>query len=227
MPDASSTVPQRVAVLGAAGRVGRALTSALLQRGAHVDAVLRDPGRRALPPHARLRVIQGDARHAGELAAHLRAVDALALSVTPFTAPPASFDGFDLDYYASIVAGIDAHWRGSHRRLVAVGLTATLRLDTGGTVMDDQTLFPAELRPFAEAHARQLPALAGTTLDWALLTPPAGLGAADAEGYQLVAEPLTQPQATAQLTHALYARAFAAELLQPTVHAARVAVLPC
>ncbi|GLI00868.1 NAD(P)-dependent oxidoreductase [Phytohabitans aurantiacus] len=230
MSIASSDLPRRVAVFGAAGRTGRAVTATLLQQNLHVDAVLREPSRHDPPHHPNLRVIRGDAQRPEELAADLRAVDAIVLSVTPFTAPPSSFDGFDLDYYAKIVAGVDANWHGPRRRLVAVGLTATLRLDSGKTVMDDPALFPPELMPFAEAHARQLSALAGTSLDWTILAPPAGFGARQepevGQGYRLVTEPLTRQQATAQLTHAQYAQAVAAELVHPTVHAARAAVIP-
>lgn len=248
MSTASESLPGRVAVFGAAGRAGRAITAALLEQGLHVDAVLREPSRHDLPTHARLRVLRGDAQRPDELAESLRGTDAVVLAVTPFTAPPSSFDGFDLDYYAGIVRGVDAVWQRPRRRLVAVGLTATLRLDSGQPVMADPTLFPPGLTPFAEAHARQLPALAGTTLDWAILAPPAGFGAAAepagsgaatepagsgtvpepaaGPGYRLVPEPLTREQATARLTHARYARAVAAEVVHPTVHAARVAVVP-
>jgi putative NADH-flavin reductase len=230
MPIASRTDLQQVAVFGGAGRVGGAVTAALLQQGLHVNAVLRAPTRHDLPHHPRLHVIRGDAQHPEDLTDKLRTVNAMVLSVTPFTAPPSSFDGFDLDYYTDIVAGIDAHWHSSRRRLVAVGLTATLRLDSGGMFMDDPNLFPPELAPFAQAHARQLPALAQTTLDWAILAPPAGFGtpheSAVEQGYRLAVEPLTRQQATAHLTHAQYAQAVVTELLQPTIHNARVAVIP-
>ncbi|MEU8423449.1 NAD(P)H-binding protein [Micromonospora sp. NPDC048835] len=230
MPTAANTRLRQVAVLGAAGRVGRAVTAALLQQDIHVNAVLREPTRYDLPRNARLHVVQGDAQHLEALTDTLGTVDAIVLSVTPFTAPPSSFDGFDLDYYTNIIAGIDANWHSARRRLVAIGLTATLRLDSGGTFMEDPSLFPPELTPFAQAHARQLPALAGTTLDWAILAPPAGFGSphepAVGQGCRLVVEPLTRQQATAHLTYAQYAQAVATELLQPTIHNARVAVIP-
>lgn len=143
----------------------------------------------------------------------------MVLAVTPFTAPPESFDDFDLDYYATIVTGIDREWERPRRRLVAVGLTAMLRLDSGVTNMDDRALFPPALRPFAHAHARQLSALRNTTLDWAILTPPAGFGTdpepAAGWDYRLVAEPLTRARATARLSYARYARAVAAESARP------------
>lgn len=164
------------------------------------------------------------------MASILRTVDSVVLAVTPFTAPPESFDDFDVDYYAKIIAGIEAHWHRPRRRLIAVGLTAALRLDSGGLVMDDPTLFPPRLRPFAEAHARGFSALRNaTTLDWAVLTPPAGFGTgqepAAEHDYQLILEPVTRRQATAELTHARYARAVVAELTNPTVHQTRVGVI--
>jgi putative NADH-flavin reductase len=217
---------RHIAVLGAAGRVGRAVTAALLRDGHEVTGVVREPGRHpGLPPE--LRAVAGDARQPAESAALLRGVDAVVLAVTPFTAPPDSFDGFDIGYYARIVAGIDRNWDREQRRLVAVGLAATLELDSGGHLCDDVDLFPPRLRPFAEAHLRQLIALrATTTLDWAVLTPPAGLGAGPAGEYRLVNGPVTVRQATAELTHARYARAVADQIGAPTVRRARVAVVP-
>ncbi|MEU4431963.1 NAD(P)H-binding protein [Nocardia rhamnosiphila] len=219
---------RHIAVLGAAGRVGRAVAAALLRDGYEVTGVVREPARhRELPPG--LRVATGDARNLAASKALLRGVDAVVTAVTPFPAPPDSFDGFDIDYYARIVADLDRYWDRPHRRLIAVGLAATLELDSDGHLCDDAGLFPARLRPFAEAHLRQLTALRATTaLDWAVLTPPAGLGAgADTAGeYRLVAGPVTVRQATAGLTHAQYARAVADQIGEPTVREARVAVVP-
>lgn len=230
MPDTSDNARHHVAVLGAAGRVGRAVTTALLSDEHSVTAVLRDPTCHEPPLDPRLRIVQGDARHLRQLTPILRTVDSVVLAVTPFTAPPESFDGFDLNYYAKIVIEMDSNWHHRRRRLVAVGLTATLKLDSGDNVMDDSALFPPRLRPFAEAHSRALPALNTTSLGWAILTPPAGFGTQQApeieQGYQLIAEPVTRRQATAQLSHALYAQAVIAELINPTVHNKRVAVIP-
>ncbi|MDQ7910624.1 NAD(P)H-binding protein [Phytohabitans sp. ZYX-F-186] len=160
MPATPSGTPRRVAVIGAGGRVGRAVTAALLRDAWDVTAVLREPGRHDLPHHPRLSIARGDAQHPERLAPLLATVEAAVLAVTPFTGPPESFEGFDPDYYLKIVGGLVEHWRAPRRRLVAVGLAATLRLDSGGLVMDDPALFPPFLRPFAEAHARQAEALA-------------------------------------------------------------------
>ncbi|MEV0109366.1 NAD(P)H-binding protein [Nocardia sp. NPDC050799] len=226
MGTTSDSGRRHIAVLGAAGRVGRAVTAALLRDGHEVTGVVREQARhRDLPVD--LRVTAGDARNLVASKALLHGVDAVVTAVTPFPAPPDSFDGFEIDYYARIVADLDRYWHRPHRRLIAVGLAATLELDSGGRLGDDAGLFPARLRPFAEAHLRQLAALRATTaLDWAVLTPPAGLGAGAAGEYRLVAGPVTLWQATAGLTHAQYARAVADQIGEPTVREARVAVVP-
>lgn len=228
MPDTSAEPSRRAAVIGAGGRVGRAVTAALLRDSWDVVAVVRDPERHDLPPHPRLHVTRGDAQRPDGLAPALATVEAAVLAVTPFTAPPDSFDGFDPDYYVTIVTGLAAHWPAPHRRLVAVGLAATLRLDTGELVMDDPELFPPFLRPFALAHARQADALRDTGLDWAMLVPPSGFGLAPpaGPGRSLVREPVTRRQATAGLSHADYADAVAGELGAPTLHGGRAAVVP-
>lgn len=59
----------RVTVLGATGGTGRLLVAQALDRGHEVDAVVRDPGRAALPASPRLTVHQGDARDAASVAA--------------------------------------------------------------------------------------------------------------------------------------------------------------
>jgi hypothetical protein len=59
----------RITVLGATGGTGRHLVSQALDRGHQVEAIVRDPGRAALPGHPALTVRQGDVRHAESIAA--------------------------------------------------------------------------------------------------------------------------------------------------------------
>jgi hypothetical protein len=66
--------------------------------------------------------------------------------------------------------------------------------------------------------------LSDTTLDWTILTPPAGLGTGEQEGYRLVREPVTREQATADLSREILATAVTAELVEPSVHGERVLV---
>jgi hypothetical protein len=228
MPSRNTSGRPGFVVLGAGGRVGSAVVSALLRRGREVTAVVRDPSRHAFPDDACLRVRQGDAQHPDLLSEVLGEASGVVLAVTPFTAPPQSFAGFDRDYYAAIISGLDRAV--SARRLVCVGLTATAKLADGSRFLDHASLFPPFLAPFADAHLRATTALHRTTLNWATLIPPAGLGIPPTDsqqttpGYRLCREPVTLADATSVLDHATFAEAFADELASPVVHNERVLV---
>src|SRR5580698_8249157 len=63
----------RVTVVGATGGTGRHLVTQALERGHQVDAIVRDPGRAALPSDPRLTVHRGDVRDAASVAAAIAA----------------------------------------------------------------------------------------------------------------------------------------------------------
>ncbi|RKN45564.1 NAD(P)-dependent oxidoreductase [Streptomyces hoynatensis] len=228
MPSSDTPGPAGPAVLGAGGRVGSAVVNALLRRGHDVTAIVRNPSRHTLPDAPGLRIRQGDAQRPDLLSETLRGAGAVVLAVTPFSGPPQTFDGFDRDYYATIVSGLDRAMTG--RRLVCVGLTATARLDDGTRFLDHPDRFPPFLAPFADAHLRATAALRDTTLDWATLIPPAGFGTLPpagrpaASGYRLRREPVTLADATSALDHATFAEAVADEIASPTVHRERALV---
>jgi uncharacterized protein YbjT (DUF2867 family) len=68
-----------ILVTGATGNVGRELVSLLLDDGAEVAAVTRDPATTALPGGAH--VVSGDSSHPGTLAPALRGVEAIFLNL--------------------------------------------------------------------------------------------------------------------------------------------------
>jgi putative NADH-flavin reductase len=228
MPTRNTSDCLPVVVLGAGGRVGSAVVNALLRRGHPVTAVVRDPSRHAFPDDARLRVRQGDAQRPGLLSGTLREAGGVVLAVTPFTAPPQTFDGFDRDYYAAMIAGLGRAMPGG--RLVCTGLTATAELDDGTRFLDHADLFPPFLAPFADAHLRVTAALRHTTLDWATLIPPAGFGTSSpgsqhkAHGYRLCREPVALADASSALDHAMFAEAVADEITSPVVQRQRALV---
>ena len=228
MPSTSTSDRPGVIVLGAGGRVGSAVVTALLGRGHDVTAVVRDPSRHAFPDDTRLRVRPGDAQRPDLLSGPLHGASGVVLAVTPFTAPPQTFDGFDRDYYAAIISGIGRAFAGG--RLVCVGLTATTDLDDGSRILDRADLFPPFLAPFADAHLRATAALRRTALDWATLIPPAGLGTPSpggqrtSPGYRLCREPVTLADASSALDHRTFAEAVADEIASPVVHRGRALV---
>ncbi|MCM3922354.1 NAD(P)H-binding protein [Frankia sp. AiPs1] len=230
-----SDTPARVAVLGAGGRAGRAVSQEFVARGHRVTGVVRDAGRHRSLGDLGVEVAEGNATRAGDLVDVLRDADIVVVAVTPFSAPPPSFDGFDEAFYEHVVAGV-AGAVGAARtspvtRLITIGLFATLTLTDGTTVMDDPDVFPPSLLPFARAHAREMTALRrlAADLDWLVLTPPAGLqvgDAADAAGYVLAALPLDRGRAEGTLGYGQLARAVADQAETPTLHQTQVAVLP-
>lgn len=175
---------------------------------------------------------EADATRGADLVDVLRDADVVVVAVTPFSAPPPSFDGFDEAFYEHVVAGVVGAARKSPAtRLITIGLFATLTMADGRVVMDDPEVFPPWLLPFARAHARELPALRrrASELDWLVVTPPAGLqadGAADSSGYVLVEPPLDRRLFEGVLGYGQLAQAVADQAETPTVHQAQVAVLP-
>lgn len=195
-----------VLVLGGTGRVGSAVVDRLTAHGQQVVVVSRRPPQQ---PRALVRHCIGDVRDLATALAGVR-VQAAVVAVTPFTAPPASFDGFDGDFYVRIVEELESMLsQGS--RVVDVVVTAIARLRDGTVVGDHEDLFPAWLRPFSDAHARGADRLeASSTLAGTVLIPAAGLGvqaAASSAEPVLVREPVAVEDATAALDHGVLARA--------------------
>ncbi|CAO5171201.1 NAD(P)-binding domain-containing protein [Frankia sp. AiPs1] len=226
------SAPLRVAVLGAGGRVGRAVSREFVARGHAVLGVVRDERRHAGLRELGLDLAEADVTRGADLVGVLGTADVVVLAVTPFTAPPPTFDGFDEAYYEHVVRAVAGATRPEPPvRLLTIGLFATLPLTAGARVMDDADLFPPPLLPFARAHDRVLPALRrhGGALDWLIVTPPAGLGpeaAADGRGPVLARPPVGRDQATGALGHDQFARAVADQAENPTFHRAQVAVVP-
>ncbi len=177
-------------------------------------------------------VAEADVTRGADLVEILPAADVVIVAVTPFSAPPPSFDGFDEAFYENVVAGVvGAVRRSPATRLITIGLFATLTLADGRTVMDDPAVFPPGLLPFARAHARELPALRrlASGHDWLVVTPPAGLradGADETAGYALVEPPVDHRLFDGVLGYGQLARAVADQSETPTLHRTQVAVLP-
>ncbi|MEV6923920.1 NAD(P)H-binding protein [Dactylosporangium sp. NPDC051485] len=213
-----------IAVLGAGGRAGRAVVAEAVRRGHRVVAIVREPARHDDLRGPGVTLAAGDALDPASLAPAAAGARGLVCAVTPFTTPPASFDGFDAGYYGRVFAAIAAT---GVARTVVVGLFATLRAPEGGLVLDDPALFPAALRPFARAHADGIERLRATEgTDWLVLSPPPGLSPdAEPTGRYLLAEPVVDARRWARpLAHADLATAVLDELDRPTARRAHLAV---
>ncbi|WCN79414.1 NAD(P)-dependent oxidoreductase [Micromonospora sp. LH3U1] len=217
-----------IAVFGAGGRAGRATTAEARQRGHTVTAVVRDPDKhRGITAD---RVLRGDVRDAASVAAVSSGHDAVVNAVSPASDPEALAGLAHLDEQF-FVSSVDALLLGMERaevgRLVLIGLFANLVDHHGRAVLDDPTLFPHELRPFALAHTAGLERLrsTGTTVDWVMLTPPALLDAAAPRTGQYRIGGETLPEGSpAGLSYADLAVAIVDEIDNPLHHRMRISV---
>ncbi len=144
-------------------------------------AAVRDPTRHQDLAADRVTLRQADVTDGSAVAGALHGADAAVHAVSPFSGPEQGFATLDPDFFVKaadvLLTGLTA---AGGRRLVVIGLFATLPTRSGGLVMDDPAVFPPEIRPFAQAHLDGLTHLraADTSIDWLMLTPPAGLSPA-------------------------------------------------
>jgi uncharacterized protein len=213
-----------IAVFGAGGRAGRAVTAEARARGHAVTAVVRDPARHGDLEADGVRLVRGDVTRPS--AALLAGHDAVVHAVSPFSGPDQGLDALDPAFF---IRAADALLTGMAAtgvsRLVAIGLFATLADATGRPVMDDPAVFPPALRAFAAAHAAGLDRLRerGGTADWVMLTPPARLEPTARTGrYEVGGESVPPPGA--HLSYADLAVAVLDEIDTPSLHRARVVV---
>ncbi|WP_406639275.1 NAD(P)-dependent oxidoreductase [Amycolatopsis sp. WGS_07] len=214
-------------VFGAGGRAGLAMVTEALRRRRPVLAVVRDPARHSglAALGEEVTVVAGDLTDSDSVAAVLPGdVAALVNAVTPFSAPPESFEDFDPDYFVRLVENLAQAARGT--RVIEIGLAATLRTGSG-RVFEDASAFPAFLRPFAEARMKGLAAWrAQASTDWLVVTPPPGLSLeAPATGeYRLAGDVLEVRSANVPLSYADLATAVLDQIEAPTFSRQQVSV---
>ncbi len=167
--DARPSNPLRIAVIGAAGNVGRRVVAEALARGHEVTAVVRHEARfHELPPTVRART--GDAGDVDSVAAISAGQDVVIAS----TRPPAGTESEASKITRRLIAGV----RKSRVRLIVVGGAATLTVPgaAGLTVLEDPRYLPPQARAVARASADQYEVyLSESEVDWAYLSPPADL----------------------------------------------------
>ncbi|AJT43035.1 NAD(P)-dependent oxidoreductase [Psychromicrobium lacuslunae] len=215
----------KILVFGAAGRAGGAIVQDALERGWEVTGVVRSLAQKQFIERPGLTAVLGDVRSIEKLTGLVTGHQAVVSAVTPFSAPPDSFESFDQNFYRDLTQGlVEAMRVNGIRRLVTIGLAATLRHPDGGLVMDSSELFPARLKPFATAHLRAVQYLEQQVADlgWAVVTPPPLLHAENRLGRVEVAAP--QLVEGVDLSYLELARAVNDELTMLRQSGAQVAV---
>ncbi|WP_328375037.1 NAD(P)H-binding protein [Micromonospora zamorensis] len=222
-----------VAIFGAGGRAGRAITAEALDRGHRVTAVVRNPRTTSAITADGISVAQGDVTDLRSTSAIPRGHDAVVSAVSPASGPEAlaALGRLDDQFF---VNAVDALLHGMTiagvHRLVLIGLFANLQDEHGRLILDDPASFPSHLRPFALSHTAGLERLRAveTTVDWLMLTPPAMLdAAAPRRGRYRIGGNAVPPSGSATLSYADLAVAVIDEVETPRHHRTRVSVFDC
>ncbi|GAA1750810.1 hypothetical protein GCM10009710_33340 [Aeromicrobium alkaliterrae] len=171
------------------------------------------------------RVVAADATDPVELRRVVAGSRAVVVAITPFSSPEELTADLDRDFFAGVVRTLDL---ARVARVVGIGLFATLVWRDGTRVMDDPELFPPFLHGYGESRLREIAALEASDLDWALLTPPAGLSedVDESDGYRLGSHHVSEGELRSSLDYDTLALAVVAEVVRPTAHREQVVVLP-
>ncbi|MFF1650815.1 NAD(P)-dependent oxidoreductase [Streptomyces sp. NPDC058240] len=156
----------RVIIFGAGGRAGAAAVGEALRRGHRVTAVVRVPAKYRKLEAPGVGLVAGDVTDAEAVAALAAGHDAAIAAVHDAGAVPDAF------FTAAARALTNGLTRAGVRRLVHVGLSATMETADGTPLMDTPG-FPEEFRPFSHSHAAGTAVLrtAAGALDWLVVSP--------------------------------------------------------
>lgn len=167
----------RVAIIGASGFVGTALTQEALRRGHTVTGIARHPEKITLQdPH--LTTVKGDVLDQGEVTALVKGHDAVLNAYNSGWTNPRIYEDF--------IKGSEAIQEGTRqagvRRLLVVGGAGSLEVAPGQQLVDSPQ-FPAEWKAGALAARDYLNTLRGEKeLEWTFLSPPIHLVPGERKG---------------------------------------------
>ncbi|HTJ12494.1 MAG TPA: NAD(P)-dependent oxidoreductase [Dinghuibacter sp.] len=163
----------KIAIIGASGFVGTALTQEALRRGHTVTGIARDPSKIIAGALA----VKGDVFDKGAVATLVKGHDAVLNAYNAGWTNPKIYDDF--------MAGSEAIEAGTRdagvRRLIVIGGAGSLFID--GHQLVDSPGFPAEWKQGALAARDYLNVLRkDEVLDWTFLSPPIHLVPGDRTG---------------------------------------------
>jgi putative NADH-flavin reductase len=211
----------KVIVFGAAGAIGRAITTELLARGHTAIAATRSGS-----PVAGLvvRAVTGDASDPGSVARLAAGHDAVASATGPRRDTAEDPEDSLLGAARGLSEGLR---RAGVRRLMVVGGAGSLRIAPGQRLLDSPD-FPAAWKATALAHARALDEVYRglDDLDWTYVSPARGTGPGERTGEFRVGgdELLVDDAGRSRISIPDFAIAFADELEDGTAFGRRITV---
>ncbi len=145
-PVSEASAPLRIALFGASGSVGSRIAEEALERGHTVTALVRNPDRLGTI-NPKLKVVRGDVTDPLQVAIAARNHDVVASAI----APPMN----ELAVLSHAAKSLLSASRETGKRVVAVGGAGSLRIASGGDLLDS-TDFAQDWRPIANAHRNAL-----------------------------------------------------------------------
>jgi putative NADH-flavin reductase len=168
-------------IFGATGASGTILTSQALAAGHKVTAIVRDPGRLALPPHPQLRIVTASVMDPASIAPALEGTDAVISVIGPRGTGPTTVIQ---DSVRSIIEGMD---KTGTRRFVQV--SGSIVADDGESPYMRFLVKPVARRTFLRHVCADMRAgeaeIRASDLDWTILRPPALTDGAATRTYRI------------------------------------------
>ncbi|HEY4307208.1 MAG TPA: NAD(P)H-binding protein [Gemmatimonadaceae bacterium] len=170
----------KLVVFGATGNVGRQVVAEALRRGHHVVGVVRDPAK-VDSPDSRVKLVQGDATKADDVAAAVRGADAVVSAISPRPNPRGLPAPLLVDNVRALIAGLK---KADVRRIIFVGGAGSLKAPNGAAIMDSPDFPPAYLGEAKEGRdALNVWRSEANGLDWTYLSPAAEIAPGERTGH--------------------------------------------
>ncbi|MFC7680508.1 NAD(P)-dependent oxidoreductase [Paenibacillus sp. GCM10028914] len=151
-----------IAVVGAAGTIGKRIAEEALRRGHQVTAVVRSPDKLD-DVKDKMNIVRANAVDPSSVAEAVKGHDAVISAYGPRF-------GEEEELLEAARALIEGVRRGGVKRLLIVGGAGSLITDSGEALMDSAE-FPRELWPLAKAHADAYGIYKECDLEWSYLSP--------------------------------------------------------
>jgi len=213
---------KKTVLIGASGYAGSALLNEALNRGLHVAAVVRDPGKIKVT-NPNLTVIKADVSSAETVAEIAKGADAVISAYSPGRNNPDSYEE-TLKVYPQILEGVK---RAGVKRLLIVGGAGTLFVAPGLRVIDSGAISDSIMggvKSLGEFYLNTL--MNEKEIDWVFFSPAGSLEPGERTGsYRIGKDDLiVDDNGASKISVQDYAKAMIDELETPVHHKERFTI---